>query len=150
MLICTRRSRPIVDASASSAAAPGRGIGIGGGVELHDVGRCDGADVVPGVDSGGQVELYVSADDGMSESVAIAVDLVLRTSQYTALPYDRKEGKIPEDVGIERGWRRTGPECVRYVLQLLSGYFKILAKEALLTFSTIFSWRWSFFCLCLY
>ena len=71
MLICTRRSRPIVDASASSAAAPGRGIGIGGGLELHGVGTCDGADVVPGVDSGGQVELYVSADDGMSESVSI-------------------------------------------------------------------------------
>jgi hypothetical protein len=71
MLFRTRRSRPVVDASAS--AEPGRGIG--GGLELRGVGRCDGAGVVPGVvpgvDNGGRVELYVSAEDGMSESVSV-------------------------------------------------------------------------------
>jgi hypothetical protein len=67
MLLRTRRSRPVVDASAS--AAPGSGIG--GGLELRGVGRCDGAGVVPGVESGGRVELYVSADEGMSESVSV-------------------------------------------------------------------------------
>ena len=35
------------------------------------MGWCDGAGVVPGVDIGGRVELYVSADDGISESVSI-------------------------------------------------------------------------------
>jgi hypothetical protein len=63
----TRRSRPVIDASAS--AAPGRGIG--GGLERRGVGRCDDAGVVPGVDDGGRVELYVSADEGMSESVSV-------------------------------------------------------------------------------
>ena len=47
------------------------GRGIGGGLELRGVGWCDGAGVVPGVDIGGRVELYVSADDGISESVSI-------------------------------------------------------------------------------
>ena len=51
MLIRTRRSRPVVDPSASAAAAPGRGID--GGPKLLGVGRYDGAGVVPGVDSGG-------------------------------------------------------------------------------------------------
>jgi hypothetical protein len=67
MLFRTRRSRPVIDASAS--AAPGRGIG--GGLERRGVGRCDDAGVVPGVDDGGRVELYVSADEGMSESVSV-------------------------------------------------------------------------------
>jgi hypothetical protein len=52
-------------------AAPGRGIG--GGLELRGVGRCDGAGVVPGVESGGRVKLYMSADEDMSESVSVSV-----------------------------------------------------------------------------
>ena len=100
MLLSTRRSRPIVDASASSAAAPGRGIGIGGGLELHGVGRCDGANVVPGVDSGGQVELRTTALPNQYRP-AIAVDLVLRTSQYTVLPYDHKGDKYRRRRGVE-------------------------------------------------
>ena len=45
------------------------------------MGRCDGVGVVPGVGSGGRVELHVSADDGISESVSIGdrFNLVLRT-----------------------------------------------------------------------
>jgi hypothetical protein len=69
MLFRTGRSQPFVDASAS--AAPGSGIG--GGLELRDVGRCNCAGVAPGVDNGGQVELYVSVDDGMSESASVGV-----------------------------------------------------------------------------
>jgi hypothetical protein len=76
MLFRTRRSWPVINPSASDAAP---GSGIGGGLELRGVGRCDGAGVVPGMESGGRVELYVSVDDGISESVAIVVDLVLRT-----------------------------------------------------------------------
>ena len=68
MLFRTRRSWPVINPSASDAAP---GSGIGGGLELRGVGRCDGAGVVPGVDIGGRVELYVSADDGISESVSI-------------------------------------------------------------------------------
>ena len=68
MLFRTCRSRPIVDASASTAVAPGSGIG--GGLELRSVGKCDGAGVVPGVESGVGVELYVSVDDGISDSVS--------------------------------------------------------------------------------
>ena len=73
------RSRPIIDASASAAVAPGSGIG--GGFELRGVGRCEGVGVVSGVDSGGRVELHVSADDGIAESVFIdyGFDLVLWT-----------------------------------------------------------------------
>ena len=83
MLFRTRRSRPVIDPSASAAAAPGSGIG--GGLELRGVGRCDGAGVVPGVDIGGRVELYVSADDGISESVSIGdrCRSCSMTSQYT-------------------------------------------------------------------
>ena len=51
MLLRTRRSRPVVDASESPT-----GRGIGGGLELRGVGRCDGAGVVPGVEDGGRVE----------------------------------------------------------------------------------------------
>ena len=70
MLFCTRRSRPVIDASASAAVAPGSDIG--GGFELRGVERCDG---------GGRVELHGSADDGVSESVSIGdrFNLVLRT-----------------------------------------------------------------------
>jgi hypothetical protein len=32
---------------------------------------CDGTVVVPGIDNGGRVELYVSADEGMSKSVGV-------------------------------------------------------------------------------
>ena len=39
---------------ASAAAVPGRGIG--GGLEVRGVGRCNGAGVVPGFDSGRRVE----------------------------------------------------------------------------------------------
>ena len=60
-------------------AAPG----IGGGLELRSVGNCNGPGVVLGIDSGGRVELYVSATD---ESVSIgdrrwscSVDLVSQT-----------------------------------------------------------------------
>ncbi len=52
MLLRTRRSRFVVNASESAT-----GRGIGGGLELRGVGRCDGAGVVPGVDDGGRVEL---------------------------------------------------------------------------------------------
>jgi hypothetical protein len=69
VLLRTRCSRPVVDVSASTV--PGKGIG--GGLELHGVRRYDGASVVPDVDNGGPVELYVSADDGMSESVSVGV-----------------------------------------------------------------------------
>ena len=69
MLFRTRRSRPIVDASASTAVVPGSGIS--GGLELRSVGKCDGAGVVLGVESGSRVELYVSADDSISESVSV-------------------------------------------------------------------------------
>ena len=62
---------PSVDASASAAAAPGSAIGSG--LELRGIGRYDGAGVVPGVDSGGRVELYASADDGISGSVSVGV-----------------------------------------------------------------------------
>ena len=55
MLFRTRRSRPIADASASTAVAPGSGIG--GGLEFCNVGKCDGAGVVRGVERGGRVEL---------------------------------------------------------------------------------------------
>jgi hypothetical protein len=65
----TRRSWPVVDASAS--AAPGRGIG--GGLELRGVGRCDGAGVIPDVDNGGRVELYVNADEGKFKLVSVGV-----------------------------------------------------------------------------
>jgi hypothetical protein len=65
MLLRTRRSRPIVGASGSG--------GRGGGLELRGVGRWEGAGVVPGVESGGRVELYVSADEGISESVSYGV-----------------------------------------------------------------------------
>jgi hypothetical protein len=37
------------------------------------VGRCDGAGVVPGVNNGGRVELYVRADEGISEWVSVGV-----------------------------------------------------------------------------
>jgi hypothetical protein len=66
LLYRTCLSRSVVDASAS--AAPG-----GGGLELRGVGRCDGAGVVLGVESGGLVELYVSADEGLPESVSVGV-----------------------------------------------------------------------------
>jgi hypothetical protein len=59
----------VVDPSAS--AAPGRCIG--GRLELHGVRRRDAAGDGPGVDHGGRVELYVSADEGMSESVSVSV-----------------------------------------------------------------------------
>ena len=52
MLFRTRRSRPVIDASASDRP----GSGIGGGLELRSIGRCDGVGVVPGVDSGGRVD----------------------------------------------------------------------------------------------
>ena len=57
------------------------GSGIGSRLELHSVRRCDGVGVVPGIDSGGRVELQVSEDDGISESVSIGdrFNLVLRT-----------------------------------------------------------------------
>ena len=70
----------IVDASTSVPGpsstlrhppGPHPGSGIGGGLELRGVGWCDEAGVVPGVDSGGRVELNVSVDDCMSESVSI-------------------------------------------------------------------------------
>ena len=114
MLLYTRRSRPIVDTSASSAASPGRGIGIGGRLELHGVGRCNGAGVISGIDSGGRVELHASADDGMSESASsvIAIDLVLRTSQYIVLLYDRKEEKIPKTL-VLRGVVETSGTRMR-------------------------------------
>ena len=51
MLFRTRRPRLVVDPSTSAAAVPGRGNG--GELELRDVGRCDGAGVVPGVNSDG-------------------------------------------------------------------------------------------------
>ena len=47
MLFRTHRSRPVVDASASAAEAPGS----------RGVGRYDGDGVVLGVDSCGRVEL---------------------------------------------------------------------------------------------
>jgi hypothetical protein len=62
-------SRPVVDPSAS--VAPGKCIG--GRLELCGVGRRDGAGDGPGVDHGGRVELYVSADEGMSESVSVGI-----------------------------------------------------------------------------
>jgi hypothetical protein len=69
MLFRTHCSRPVIDGQAS--AAPGRGIG--GGLDLRGVGRRDGAGVVPSVDNGGRVELKVSADEGMAESVTVGV-----------------------------------------------------------------------------
>jgi hypothetical protein len=44
-------------------------MGIGGGLKLWGVERCDGAGVVPGVENGGRVEL-VSAKEEISESVS--------------------------------------------------------------------------------
>lgn len=67
-LLRMRRSRPIVGASGSAG-----GRGTGGGLELRGVGRCDGVGVVPGVERGGRVELYVRAEDGISESVSDGV-----------------------------------------------------------------------------
>jgi hypothetical protein len=66
-LLRARRSRPNVEESGSAG-----GMGIGGGLELRGVGRCDGAGVVPGVENGGRVEL-VSAEEGISESVSNGV-----------------------------------------------------------------------------
>ena len=67
MLFRIPRSWPIIDAS----AVPGGVLAAGGGLELRVVGRRDGAGVVPGVESGGRVELLVSADNSISESVPI-------------------------------------------------------------------------------
>ena len=69
MLFRTRRSRARYRSLGICRSRAGRGIG--GGLELRGVGWCDGAGVVPGVDIGGRVELYVSAEDGISESVSI-------------------------------------------------------------------------------
>jgi hypothetical protein len=66
ILLRTRRSRPVVDASGSEG-------GRGGELELRGVGRWEGAGVVPGVESGGRVELYVNAEEGISESVSEGV-----------------------------------------------------------------------------
>jgi hypothetical protein len=51
--------------------------------QVAGVGQCDGAGVVPGVHNGGRIELYVSAEDGISESVSVGVCWrpALRTSQ---------------------------------------------------------------------
>ena len=72
---------------------------------MRGVSRCDGAGVVPGVDSGGRVELYVSTDAAYPNQrlLAIVVELVLRTS-VPVLPYGRKGDKH------RKCWYREGGE----------------------------------------
>ena len=52
MLLRTRRSRPVVDASDTP-----NWRSIGGGLQLRGVGRWDGTGVVSSVDDGGRGEL---------------------------------------------------------------------------------------------
>lgn len=52
-------------------SVPGRGIG--GALELRGASRRDGPGVVQGVESGGRVGLYASAENGMFESVSVGV-----------------------------------------------------------------------------
>jgi hypothetical protein len=137
MLFRTCRSQSVVNASASAVTWEGYWCGLG----LHGVGRCGCACVVPDVDNGGRAELYVSADEGMSESVSVGVHTFIggptRTCQQTNPPRVFRWTNT-EDV-VERGQRRAGGlKCVRYVLQSPGGYFKTFANLALLAFSTTF------------